>query len=54
MLYITEDIPSNFLTSVNKPNESLYIELNLQNVKTIPVTLKKLKNAIILQNQIGF
>ena len=35
MLYVREDIPSNFLASDNKPNESLYVELNLQNVKML-------------------
>ena len=33
MLYVREDIPSNFLASDSKPIESLYVELNLQNVK---------------------
>ena len=33
MLYVRENIPSNFLASDNKPIESLYIVLNLQNVK---------------------
>ena len=33
MLYVKEDIPLNFLVSGNKPFESLYVELNLQNVK---------------------
>ena len=28
MLYITEDIPSHFVASDNKPIESLYVELN--------------------------
>ena len=32
MLYVREDIPSNFLASDNKPIECLYVELNLQNV----------------------
>ena len=35
MLYIREDIPSNFVASDNKPIESLYVELNLQNVKML-------------------
>ena len=35
MLYVREDIPSNFLASDNKPIESLYVELNLQNVKML-------------------
>ena len=35
MLYIREDIPSNFIASDNKPIESLYVELNLQNVKML-------------------
>ena len=35
MLYVREDISSNFLASVNKPIESLYVEINLQNVKTL-------------------
>ena len=35
MLYVREDIPSNFLASDNKPIESLYVELNFQNVKML-------------------
>ena len=35
ILYVREDIPSNFLSSDNKPIESLYEELNLQNVKML-------------------
>ena len=35
MLYVREDIPSNFLASDNKLIESLYVELNLQNVKIL-------------------
>ena len=35
MLYIREDIPSNFVASDNKPIESLYAELNLQNIKML-------------------
>ena len=35
MLYIRQDIPSNFVASDNKPIESLYVELNLQNVKML-------------------
>ena len=35
MLYIREDVPSNFVASDNKPIESLYVELNLQNVKML-------------------
>ena len=33
MLYIREDIPSNFLTTDKEPIESLYVELNLRNEK---------------------
>ena len=35
MLYVREDIPSNFPASGNKPTETLYVELNLQNVKML-------------------
>ena len=35
MLYVRKYIPSNFLASDNKPIESLYVELNLQNVKML-------------------
>ena len=35
MLYIREDIPSNFVASDKEPIESLYVELNLQNVKML-------------------
>ena len=35
MLYVREDIPSNFLASDNKPIESLYVELNFRNVKML-------------------
>ena len=35
MLYVRENIPSNFLASGNKSIESLYEELNLQNVKVL-------------------
>ena len=33
MSYAREVYPSNFLATGNKPNENLYIELKLQNVK---------------------
>ena len=33
MLYITENIPSNFLATDEEPIESLYVELNLWNEK---------------------
>ena len=35
MLYVREDIPLNFAASDNKPIESLYVELNLQNIKML-------------------
>ena len=35
MLYVTEDIHSNFLASGNKPIEYLYLELNLQNINRL-------------------
>ena len=37
MLYVREDIPSNFLASANKSIENLYVELNLKNVKTVAI-----------------
>ena len=33
MLFVREDIPSNLLTSKEKPIESFYVELNLRNSK---------------------
>ena len=35
MLYVTADIPSNLLAFEDKPIESLFIELNLQNTKIL-------------------
>ena len=35
MLYVSDDIPSNLLAFEDKPMESLFIELNLQNTKIL-------------------
>ena len=35
MLFVREDIPSNLLTSEEKPIESFYVELNLRNSKCL-------------------
>ena len=35
MLYVREDKPSNPVASEDKPNKSLFIELNLQNTKIL-------------------
>ena len=35
MLYVKEDIPSNLIAFEDKPIESLFIELNLQNTKIL-------------------
>ena len=35
MLYVRADIPSNLLALEDKPTESLFIELNLQNAKIL-------------------
>ena len=35
MLYVREDIPSNVIASEDKPVESLFTELNLQNTQTL-------------------
>lgn len=35
MIYLTGDIPSNFLMSDNKAIETFFVELNLQNIKML-------------------
>ena len=35
MLYVRDDIPSSLLAFEDKPIESLFIELNLQNTKIL-------------------
>ena len=35
MLYVIEDIPSKVIAFEDKPSESLFIELNLQNIKML-------------------
>ena len=59
MLYVRADIPSNLLAFEDKPIESLFIELNLQNTK-IPATCSynphksEIKNHLTaLRNSLG-